>query len=615
MHRSGNYNLVKASYILGALFAAHLLLTLSLIPPDLLFGGKPIAGLDYALHFSRAVASEQFLAHFDRIWGYNPYFLAGYPAGTVFSVNNHFIEIFVFLMHRLGISLPTAFNLFVFFAFLLVPVFTWLAARNFRLTTWQQVIAAAMAMMLWIMDSQVRTTWGIGVIASGMAMYSLPFSLSCLYRYCENRTIFWYLCFLFTGILVSLLHPLSFLFFYGSVALYFIFRARQFNLRFWGALAISACVVLLINLFWILPLLQHWHLKTISGYHWIGNLKALGIDLLGYHDSGLRLIIYLFAGGGFITWWQDGKKERVRFILFPVLMLTLFGYVSGDIDFFRNMETYRNNLVASFLLILPASVFLGSGISYFRDMPHLRRLIIACVIVIVSLHLTGRNLLSLTPYSQGGLKHHNLQSLGKDEMDVVQWLKGNANNEHRIMVEYWPLGAMLPWHTGFQVIGGPYPLVWMPHNFVNFANMSDAATEGGIRLFGRKINELSYKESKSYLDTYNVGWIVVYTDESRMFYDSDTNIVPMADIGRYRIYKSADLQSFFLKGNGKVRAEYGSLHITEASDGELILKYHWTPSLVSDPPQELLSLTVLDDPVPFIKIPNNRFSDFVIRDR
>jgi hypothetical protein len=56
------------------------------------------------------------------------------------------------------------------------------------------------------------------------------------------------------------------------------------------------------------------------------------------------------------------------------------------------------------------------------------------------------------------------------------------------------------------------------------------------------------------------------------------------------------------------------LNVTDASSGELVLKYHWTASLVTDPPQELLPHRVLDDPVPFIKLSNNRYTNFVIRD-
>lgn len=608
------YSFIRAKYALFTLFILHFILTLTIIPPGLLFGNEPIATSDYALHFIRAVTTDQLLSDFHRIWGYNPFFMAGYPAGTVFDVNNHFIEVFIFLIHQFGISLPAAFNLFVFLAVLLLPALVWLTARNFSLSPWQQFSAVAIAMALWFADSQVRITWRIGVIASGVAMYSLPFSLSCLYRYCKERTKSWLLLLLISGSLISLLHPLSFLFFYIPVACYFLLRARNYDSRFWGALILFAFVVMLTNLFWISPLLQHLQLKTRSGYHWIGDLRTLMRDMLALRDSGIRFIIHLLAIVGVLSWWKNGQKEKALFFFFPALILDLSGYVAGETAFFRDMETYRNHLVASFLLVIPASVALSSGVSYLRDIPHRQRLIFACLLVLISLHLTGRNFLSLAPYFRGNFKQYALQSLGSDEMNVVKWLQANANPDHRIMVEYWPLGAMLPWYTGYQVIGGPYPIVWMPHNFANFASLNEAAVGGGVRIFGRDIREISVEESKSYTYAYNIGWIVVYTDESKEFFDSSSDIFPVADLGRYRIYQNRDMSSFFLKGKGDVRAENGSLHITEASGGELILKYHWSFSLITDPQQELEPYNILDDPVPFIKVPNNRFREFVIRD-
>ena len=601
--------IVKPQSVLIILFGLHLIVSLCVVPPGLLFGSQPIAVIDYALHFSRAVATDQLLSQYGRTWGYNPFFLAGYPAGTVFDVNNHFIELFVWALHRASLPPPTAFNLLVFCAILLAPILMWLTARNFRLTPGQQVIVVILAELLWLTDSNVNLTWRIGVFASAMAMYSLPFSLSCLYRYREQRTGFWFLCFLISGALVSLLHPLSFLFFYVPVALFLLWHARAFDWRFLGALVFFAAIVLLVNWFWILPFLGHTYLKTKSGYHFIGNLRALANDLLGLRDSGLRLLIYVLAGGGLLTWWREGRRELARLVLFVALALSLAGYVAGEWAFFRDLETFRNNLVAAFLLIIPASVCANSALSYLRNKPHQHRWALAGLVLLLGLQLTGRNLLWLFPYVRGDSGRYALHSLGKDEEKVVQWLRGQTDHERRVLVEYWPLGALIPWYTGLQVIGGPYALIWMPHNFVNFTAMGDE-----VRLFGRDIRQLSRQETRAYLNTYNVGWVVVYTDKSKEFFDPDDSLASVVDAGRYRIYENRARSTFFLSGNGRVRAEYGRLRVSEAAKGELVLKYHWSPTLVSVPPQILLPQTVLDDPVPFIKIPDNRFTEFVICD-
>jgi hypothetical protein len=604
--------LVKPGLVLVVLFTGYFLFTLTLLPPRVLTSGQPIAVADYALHFIRTVAADEFWTNYRRSWGYNPFFMAGYPAGTVFDVNNHFIELFGFGLHRFGVPLPIAFNSLVFLALLLAPLLTWLSARNFGLTPWQQVIAAALAMALWLTDSQVSLSWRIGVIASGMAMYSLPFSLSCLYRFCTERSTLWALCFLVSGALVSLLHPLSFLFFYAPIGLYFLWRAKDFDWRFWTLLLAFASIILLVNWFWILPLVRDLPLKAWSGYHWIGNLKSLVADLLGARDSGLRFVIYLLAAGGFLIWWSEGHLELFRLLLGATLALSFFGYLSGQISAFQQLETYRNNLVASFLLIMPASVFVTSLPSRLQSLPSRRRWAIVGLGLLITLHIVGRNVLWFRPFLSGDFRSHSLRPLGPDEMGVVNWLQGHNENQGRVLVEYWPLADLLPWYTGFQVIGGPYPLVWMPHNFANFVSPTD--DEGGIRLFGRDLRQMSQPTLEQYLHTYNIGWIVGHTEGSKEVFDRATQLVVAANFGPYRIYQNSGSPSFFLNGNGNVRAEFGRLQVTGASPGKLVLKFHWASTLVTDPPQELRPETVLDDPVPFIEVPQNRFSDFVIRD-
>jgi hypothetical protein len=304
----------------------------------------------------------------------------------------------------------------------------------------------------------------------------------------------------------------------------------------------------------------------------------------------------------------------VRLIGFVVVLLTLLGYVGGELHALRELETYRLNFLVAFLLVIPASAFAVNALSYFRTYPARQRIAYASVILLLVLNLAGRNLEWFLPYARGQSQPYVRMPLGQDDQAVIHWLKMHASRDRRVLTEYWPLGALLPWYTSMQVIGGPYPLIWMQHNFVNYADMRGALEGDPVYLFGRDIRRFSPEQVRPYFVAYNIGWVVAQTDQSKTFFSSAPWLTPVAKVGSYQLYENTEPSTFFLAGTGQVQAETGGLRIREASPGELILKYHWTSTLVSDPPQQLRPYKVLDDPVPFIHVPSNRYTEFLIRD-
>ena len=607
-----------ASLLLAAVLAANLLFALSVVPPRVLLGREPITQIDYALHFSRAVAADAFLTRSGRAWGYDPYFMAGYPMGTVFDVNTKFLQVVVSLFHLLGMPLPTAFNLFVFLSVLLPALLIWLAARNFRASPTESALSAGMALSVYVLDPEVAKTWRLGVITSGIAMYSLPLALSFVYRFIEERRPGWYVAFVASGILMSLLHPLSFLLFYVPLGLYLAFRAGRTDRGLWTAFLLIAVGSLAANAFWFVPVLANLRFKTYSGYHWVGDLAALRTDLLRL-KAGLRLVVAVLAFLGLASWWRAGRREAVRLLLFSTLALTVLGYLGGELPPFRQIQTYRCNLIAAFLLSVPAGSGLLWSIARIRTAapPAARWGGWAAVIVLVlvlTLQVAGRNVDRLKPLILVGPRAYTLVTPNKDDLAVVDWLRTHVDGGRRVMIERWQLGALVPWRTGLEVIGGPYPLVWLQHNFTNFAFLQGLGVPEAVRLFGRNLSDFPPEQLRAYLDTYNVGWVIAFTDESIETFGRATWLRRVAKVGRHQIFESTDPATAFLKGTGSVRAEYGAVRVSNASRGELVMKYHWAPFLTTDPPQEIVPQTVLDDPVPFIRLPANTVSDFVITD-
>jgi hypothetical protein len=600
--------------LLASGLTANLLFALTVVPPRVLLGPEPITQIDYALHFSRAVAADAFLTLSGRAWGYDPYFMAGYPMGTVFDVNTKFLQVVVSLLHLLGMPLPTAFNLFVFLSVLLPAPLIWLAARNFRASPTESALSAGIALLVYVVDPEVSKTWRLGVITSGIAMYSLPLALSFVYRFIEERRLGWYVAVVASGILMSLLHPLSFLLFYVPLALYLAIRAGWTDRVLWSALLVMAVGSLAANAFWFVPVIANLRFKTYSGYHWVGNLAALRTDVIGL-KGGLRLVVAAVASVGLVSWWRAERREAVQLLLFSIGALTVLGYLGGELPLFRQIQTYRCNLIAAFLLSVPAGPGLLRSTARIRVAPpSVARwswaVLVLTLVLVPALLVAGRNVDGRRPL----VAVRPLITPNRDDLAVVDWLRAHAHRDRRVMIERWQLGAIVPWRTGLEVIGGPYPLVWLQHNFTNFAFLSGLELPEEVRLFGRKLADFTPEQLRTYMDTYNVGWVIAFTEESVEAFEHATWLRPVARVGRHRIFESTDPVTAFLKGTGSVRVEYGLMRVSNASRGELVLKYHWAPFLAVDPPQEIVPLAVLDDPVPFIRLPANSFSDFVVTD-
>jgi hypothetical protein len=60
--------------------------------------------------------------------------------------------------------------------------------------------------------------------------------------------------------------------------------------------------------------------------------------------------------------------------------------------------------------------------------------------------------------------------------------------------------------------------------------------------------------------------------------------------------------SWFVAGEGKVKATFNRLALSELKGREVILKYHWVEGLMASPPTRIEPVKMADDPIPFIKL-------------
>jgi hypothetical protein len=136
------------------------------------------------------------------------------------------------------------------------------------------------------------------------------------------------------------------------------------------------------------------------------------------------------------------------------------------------------------------------------------------------------------------------------------------------------------------------------HSYASF-------TEG--LLFEKELQDYSLPEMQEMFEIYNVKWIVCWLQESKDFLAGFSEYVEkLATIDKFTIYEVKRKTSFFLKGTGKVKADYNRIELDDliAEDGEVVIAYHWMETFRAVPDVKLERFMVGGDPVGLIKISN-----------
>ena len=93
------------------------------------------------MHYSECISTKHFLSQYGSCWGYDPFFLAGFPRGALVNADNKAWELWYTVLSRFMGS-GRAFKLYVIIFLLSYPFLTYLAARNFNLSREMSLIAS-----------------------------------------------------------------------------------------------------------------------------------------------------------------------------------------------------------------------------------------------------------------------------------------------------------------------------------------------------------------------------------------------------------------------------------------------------------------------------------------
>jgi hypothetical protein len=190
---------------------------------------------------------------------------------------------------------------------------------------------------------------------------------------------------------------------------------------------------------------------------------------------------------------------------------------------------------------------------------------------------------------------------------IVEWIRHETSTEARVLFEEsgdetgivydgMYLSSFIPHLTGRQLIGGPINLYNDRHHFAEFHSG---------KLFKKEIQILSVEELQNYLRLYNIGAVVAFHPASVQRLQSIPGLVTVdRRIGPVHLMKVNQPLTWFVEGEGNVKAGPNRLELSDLKGNQIVLKYHWIEGLVANPSAKLEPVKLADDPIPFIKIVN-----------
>ena len=604
----------------GAVFLVHSLgLALLFVPMQGLLDKQPIIEQDWGLHFHHLKSMEAFW-HQDRaIWGYNPFFMAGYPSNTIQDLSVKLFEFLALGLSTLALSPIQWFKLWAFVAMGLVPWFMYFAARNFfhehELKNRAALSAALLGTAYW-WNSLPREMFFYGMIGYLSAAYLTVLGASLLYRMGTQAApggpvgIGFFLF----ALAILPLHIQSILIILPPAVALLIARPDLLQRRFILWVIGAAVSSLLVNLIWLGPAWSH-----------RGNDIAAAIvdelplftsrdpwtflkDYLGpqsywsfrpsFWDKGLRLMLLILGSWGTLALLRSKHKALGVTLVGALFALFVISYFGSFIPFLKAWQSLRFKVPYDLFLILPASYLIAVRFRY-RSSPSYAvttLLLSGAAAFVINLEQTE---------SQGRLK---LRARILPEVSaIVEWIRTETPLQARVLFEEsgdetsfvydgMYLSSFVPHWTGRQLIGGPINLYNDRHHFAEFHSG---------KLFKKDIQSLTDDEIKNYFRLYNIGAVVAFHAESvQRLHAIPGFIVLDQTVGPVHLMKVNQPFTWFLRGEGNLTASFNRIQVNDVKGDELILKYHWTNGLTGTPTLKISPLKMADDPIPFVKIEN-----------
>ena len=600
--------------LFALLFAAHAVQCFRCFPSwRSIVDSQPMIQVDHALHLYHGSLGATFLREHGTNWGYDPFFMAGYPR-TPFHDPSAGLSDWCQLIAGGGYR-PGAYKLGVLFTMLTVPLLIALGSRWMGLAP-AGVLAATLLSVWYYWAEFPRVLLDTGLYSFLWGSAWLVATLGAANVWYQRPSLASWLCLTVVTTIAVMVHPTVALMLAVPLAGFYLAVAGQRGWRWHLAGWLGVALVLAANAYWLVPMVRLWHLRRVE-YVFMTAGPWFVVQL--YWFRPLPLIILLLGVIGLGGWGRAGRRPLLATIGLGIgflFALTFFGSLCAVT---RGLEPRRFEVPLHFLLCPPA----GAGLLFLtaalrRDStPRPLRFGLTVITLLLAVGWSIHRGLFVNSYA--AIVHHCPFPVGLQPMmvELVDWLRGHTDNSARILLEdqlrllestvpeslHWT--PLLPIYVRRQFIGGQYQVAPLLHHHAAF---------GDFHMGGRPIADYSPAELANFLQRYNIGWVICWSPPARQVFDQFPDAQPIASLPRYTtrptenryfIYKLKTIGGFFAEGSGKVvNVDYNRIELAdlEPTNGRIVLRYHWLDTLRSVPPLPLEQAVAGDDPVGFIGI-------------
>lgn len=602
----------------AAVVVLHLVLFVQVERQAPIFSGQPLSFIDFDTHAVQMLRVTEALDRWGKHWAYDVQMLAGYPEGTVFNADNKGWEMWTYGLWKLGLSRPTAFNLFVLFVHLLVPGTMYLAARLFRLESWEALIASALAMGVWFFDGLGRWSWYSGGVSYALVTYLFVLPLALFYAHLRAGKPWLLVPLAVVMSLGHLVHPSIFVLLVVPMTGLYVRHFKGLGWKQHAGIVAVALVVIGSNTWWLVTAFRFAHYVTDHEPFFVGKLSDIFLDAAGLIDNltrtglvgnrtGFRFLALIAATIALVLWRRD-RDDRFLPMALGLGFLVGMAYAGGYLWIFRQIQPYRNIVPAAFLACIPAAAFVGEVVrrKALHGLPRLAWAPIGLVAFLGASHLakdvmyflplslplvpplpTGE-VVNITTYGFPAHRDFRHYPPEKHMDDAVAWVKKHDDGKGRFLVEWWVLGEHLLSRTNAQILGG-----------FRERNMDHRAAN----LFHRyPKGEVSDEELARYIEEYAVRWVIVSLELPAL--ESKGVLERVETVGPHRMYRTRVPVSFVREGPGEVNASLNRIDVSGTDPSrDVVLRFHWFETLVCEPGCRVEREPLVDNPVGFIRVP------------